>query len=231
MRLARDVRTILFDVGNTLTFVDAMRMREILAEAGAACSDEIVQKAEEGARRAMYARAMEDDPGSDAARWTFYLGEFLMRTGILESDVDRLRLAFAESHRRENLWRRVLPGTRDALESLRTAGYRLGVVSNADGRVAQLLRELKLDHWFEAVIDSHVVGFEKPDPAIFACALEKLGEPAASSLYVGDMYAVDVIGARAAGLEAVLLDPLGASNGADCAIIRDLRELESMLRE
>ena len=46
----------------------------------------------------------------------------------------------------------------------------------------------------------------------------------------GDMYAVDVLGARAAGLQAVLFDPLGAWNGADCVVLRDLRELVKMLR-
>lgn len=232
MRSVRDVRTILFDVGNTLTFVDALRMGEILAREGASVSSETVRWAEESARRALYLRALANDPGSDAARWLFYLNEFLGQAGVTpEAEIDRLRAVLVDSHRQENLWRRVPAGTRDALESLRTSGYRLGVVSNADGRVAQLLRDLDLDRCFETIIDSHHVGFEKPDPAIFACALAQLGEAASSSLYVGDMYAVDVLGARAAGLEAVLLDPLGASNGADCLVIRDLRELADLLRD
>ena len=232
MRLARDVRTIFFDVGNTLTFVDALRMGEILAAEGASFSSEIIRQAEESARRTLYRRALENDPGSDAARWMFYLSEFLERTGVQSvAEIERLRSVLADSHRRENLWRRVPPGTHETLESLRADGYRLGVVSNADGRVAQLLRDLDLDTCFETIIDSHHVGFEKPDPAIFQCALEKLGAQASSSLYVGDMYAVDVLGARAAGLEAVLFDPLGTWNGADCVVLRDLRELTKMLRE
>jgi len=232
MRPARDVRTILFDVGNTLTFVDAPRMGEILTRAGASYSSEALRQAEESARRTLYTRALTNDPGSDAARWIFYLDEFLGRAGVRpQTEVDRLRAVLAESHRQENLWRRVPSGTRDALEALRARGFRLGVVSNADGRVAQLLRDLELHDFFETIIDSHHVGFEKPDPAIFACALTELGAAAASALYVGDMYAVDVLGARAAGIEPVLLDPLGASNGVDCLVIRDLRELEQILRD
>ena len=90
-----------------------------------------------------------------------------------------------------------------------------------------------------AVIPSRKVGWERsrrvPASVIHArkveeAALEKLGAQASSSLYVGDMYAVDVLGARAAGLEAVLFDPLGAWNGAGCVVLRDLRELVKMLR-
>ena len=232
MRSARDVRTILFDVGNTLVFIDALRMGEILAAEGVSVSGELLRQAEENARCQMYHRAVVSDPGSDAARWLFYLYEFLRQIGVsAETEIHRLRTVFADAHRKENLWRRVPEGTRDALESLRASGYRLGVVSNADGRVAQLLRDLDLDRCFETIIDSHHVGFEKPDPAIFACALAQLGETAASSLYVGDIYAIDVVGARAAGLEPVLLDPLGASRGVDCLVIRELRELGEMLRE
>jgi putative hydrolase of the HAD superfamily len=231
MRPARDVRTILFDVGNTLTFVDAPRMGEILAGAGASCSSETLRQAEERARRALYTRALSNDPGSDAARWIFYLNEFLGSAGIRpETEIDRLRTLLAESHRQENLWRRVPQGTRDVLQMLRAAGYRLGVVSNADGRVAQLLRDLALHEFFETIIDSHHVGFEKPDPAIFACALNELGAAADSAVYVGDMYAVDVLGARAAGLDAILLDPLEIANEMDCLVIRDLRELPEILR-
>ena len=68
---------------------------------------------------------------------------------------------------------------------------------------------------FELVIDSQLVGVEKPDPRIFAIALERLGLPPAAALYVGDIYEVDVVGARRAGLDVILLDPLGLHAGRD----------------
>ena len=94
-------------------------------------------------------------------------------------------------------------------QALRDAGYRLAVISNADGRVAGVLREVGLDPFFEFVLDSAVVGVEKPDPEIFREGCRRLELDPARCLYVGDLYPVDYLGATGAGLEAVLLDPLG----------------------
>jgi putative hydrolase of the HAD superfamily len=87
--------------------------------------------------------------------------------------------------------------------------YRLGVVSNADGRVAELLQRLGLAELVEFVIDSHVVGVSKPDPRIFRMGADRFGLEPEQCLYVGDLYAIDVLGARAAGLQPLLLDPFG----------------------
>ena len=78
---------------------------------------------------------------------------------------------------------------------------------------------------FEFVIDSGEVGVEKPDPRIFQIALERMGVSAADALYVGDLYEVDVVGARAAGLDVVLLDPSGEHSGRDVKTVRSVAEL------
>jgi len=82
------------------------------------------------------------------------------------------------------------------------------------------LRDL-VDH----VVDSHVVGHEKPDPAIFEHALVLSGAERARTVHVGDMYAADVCGARSAGLSAVLLDPHGDWGPLDCPTAADLESL------
>jgi putative hydrolase of the HAD superfamily len=85
---------------------------------------------------------------------------------------------------------------------------------------------------FDVVIDSALVGVEKPDPAIFRAALEALGVPAAQALYVGDLYEIDVVGATAAGVPAVLLVPPGAPRPLGCATIGSLRALaDALLKE
>jgi FMN phosphatase YigB (HAD superfamily) len=87
---------------------------------------------------------------------------------------------------------------------------RVAVVSNSDGTVAEELATAGFDGLFEAVVDSHLVGVSKPDPRIFAIALERLGVPAASTWYVGDSPHHDLRGASAAGLaQIILVDPLG----------------------
>jgi len=72
------------------------------------------------------------------------------------------------------------------------------------------------------VIDSAVVGVEKPDPRIFRLALAQAGVPPSAAVYVGDLYSVDVVGARRAGLDAVLLDPRGYWGPRDCILARGL---------
>jgi len=115
------------------------------------------------------------------------------------------------------LWSAVLPGVPEALARLRAAGYRLVVVSNADGTVEEGLTRAGLRPYLHAVVDSHLVGFEKPDPRIFDHALSLFGSDPTRTLHVGDMYAADVVGARAAGLHALLLDPHGDWGEVDAA--------------
>jgi len=107
-------------------------------------------------------------------------------------------------------------------QRLRPDGVRLAVVSNSNGTVAELLRVVGLAGHVDAVVDSRIVGVEKPDPRIFhhaAAVLEVLPEEA---VHVGDLYSVDVLGARAAGCRAILLDPAGAWTAADCPKAADL---------
>ena len=82
---------------------------------------------------------------------------------------------------------------------------------------------------FAHVIDSAIVGAEKPDPRIFEHALEAAGASAERTLHVGDLYSVDVVGARAAGVHAVLLDPFGDWGEVDCARVADLVALRERL--
>ena len=113
----------------------------------------------------------------------------------------------------------------DAGRRRRERGFRVGVVSNADGRVAALLEAAGLAPHLETIVDSHLEGVEKPDPEIFRRALARLGVAAHRTAYVGDIFAIDVLGARAAGLSAILIDETGAYADAECPRIASLAEL------
>jgi FMN phosphatase YigB (HAD superfamily) len=102
------------------------------------------------------------------------------------------------------------------------------VVSNSDGRVEQALEAAGLRHLFDVVIDSTLAGVEKPDPRIFQAALEQLGVNPDEVIYVGDLYEIDVLGARAAGIEAVLLVEPGSDSPHDC---RTITSIESLVNE
>ena len=112
-----------------------------------------------------------------------------------------MRAALIENTQNSANWDRILPGTRDALERIRQ-DYAIAVISNSDGRIAAVLRRCGIGDCFARITDSGNVGHEKPHPAIFEAALREMKAEAAESLYVGDVYSVDYVGARQAGMQA-----------------------------
>ena len=105
----------------------------------------------------------------------------------------------------------------------------MAVISNSDGRVDQILQELNLRNFFEIVIDSFVVGVEKPDPFIFEIALKRLNWDPKETIYIGDIYYIDVWGANRAGLGAVHLDMMGLYDNWEGIRIPSIHELPDLL--
>lgn len=212
---------VLFDAGNTLVFLDYGRLASAVGSALG------LPLTEAGLRQhaADAARAMEQGRLTDRERGTVFLLTLFERAGVPAVRVEELKATLLDLHQRAHLWGATEPGTAEALERLKNAGIRLAVVSNSDGRAAAALAAGGLLDAFEFVIDSAEVGVEKPDPRIFQIALDRLGVSASDALYVGDLYEVDVVGARAAGLDVVLLDPAGANAGRDVRIFRSVAEL------
>jgi HAD superfamily hydrolase (TIGR01509 family) len=163
------------------------------------------------------ARAAEAASGADRDRARAYLEALFTTAGVPADRMAEVAAELERLHRESHLWCRTAGGTREALERLRRNGLRLGVVSNSDGRVEEALAAAGLRDCFEVVLDSALVGVEKPDPAIFRAALGALGVAPGEALYVGDLYDVDVVGARAVGMEAVLLVSDTGERPHDCA--------------
>jgi putative hydrolase of the HAD superfamily len=222
------LRAVLFDAGNTLLFLDYPRMA---AAVGAALGLPLTGPGlADGAAAA--ARAMEGPRVDDRARATAYLEALFLEAGVPADRLPEVMGCLADLHAQRHLWSGTARGTHDALMRLRRAGVRLGVVSNSDGRVAEALEAAGLGQYFDVVVDSALAGVEKPDPAIFRAALDALDVPAAEALYVGDLYEVDVVGAHAAGISAVLLVPPGAPRPEGCATVGSLEELaDDLLKE
>ncbi len=173
--------------------------------------------------------AMERAAGSDQERAAAYLEALFQLAGVPAQRMGEVRECLARLHLERHLWCSVREHTHQSLSRLRDAGLRLGIVSNSDGRVEQALAEAGLREYFDVVIDSSLAGIEKPDPAIFRAALDALGVEADQALYVGDLYEVDVVGARAAGIEAVLLSARGSSPDHPCRTAASIAELVDAL--
>lgn len=220
-----EYRTIFFDAGGTLIHVDRTYILGCLADNGVACDEATLAAAQGAAAQRVAAVVRSDDPGDDATRWALYLRVMLERLDCRGEAADAVAATVRERHAEGRLWSDVRPGTRETLDELRERGYRLGIISNADGRVESFLEAAGLREPFDLVIDSGIVGFEKPDPAIFWMACNRADTLPSEALHVGDVYDIDVVGASRAGVDAVLLDPTDRLVDADCPRIGALSDL------
>jgi putative hydrolase of the HAD superfamily len=231
----QDIDTLFLDVGGTLVTLDFARIARELAELGSPCSPEALARAEAAARPVVSRKVQAGGSTEHIDAFALLVDVVLQRA--LELDAyDRADLVTALVPRIRfpgrslELWNTVLPGVAEALPALRASGLRLVVVSNSDGTVEEGLTRAGLREHLDDVIDSHVVGFQKPDPRIFAAALERGASDPRRTLHVGDIYAADVVGARAAGVHALLLDPHGDWGELDCAVLRGVPDLVAKFR-
>jgi putative hydrolase of the HAD superfamily len=222
---------VLFDLGGVLLRLDYAAIAERAAEQGIALQTAALARAETRARRAIDARSRPEAgaQGTDATRLPDYFDDLLAAAGVAREARDGLVPRLRADHRERNLWRVPLEGAHQTLIALRRSGLRTGVVSNSDGRAEALLREAGLAPHLDVIVDSHWEGVEKPDPEIFRRALARLGLPAAHAAYVGDIWSIDVVGSRAAGLRPILLDGLGGYADVPCERIGRLAELPTLV--
>ena len=126
----------------------------------------------------------------------------------------------------------MVDGCREGLRALADTGVRLGIISNADGLMAERLRRLEILQVgpgvgveVSCVIDSGAVGVMKPDARIFELACDAMAITPAEAWYVGDMPAFDVVGARRAGMRPFVMDPLALHGEADYDRVDSLDDL------
>ncbi len=212
-------KAIFFDAGNTLVHLDYGLIAETFRAHGLHLSPAQVRAGEQRARVPID-RLIAGIGGAERHERSImhaYFRYALEALGLpVTPPAERAMEPLALRTREGSLWTVVEPGTEALLADLARRGYVLGVVSNSNGTIEAFLEQVGLRRHLAFVIDSAVVGVEKPDPRIFRMALERGGVDPAGATYVGDLYHIDVGGARGAGLDAVLLDPAGAWDGVTC---------------
>jgi HAD superfamily hydrolase (TIGR01509 family) len=217
---------ILFDAGNTLVHLDHARVAEI---AGPGIDEAAVWRGDRAVRTD--AVLLGRLAGGHLESWRTYMEFALSAAGLEPETAANAASRVFHAHLQRNLWRRVPADVAPTLRHLRAAGYKVGVISNAEGTVEQLLREVGIAPLLDFIIDSHHVGMEKPDARIFHLGLERAGTTAERTLYVGDIYTVDVVGARGAGLDAALLDTFGVYRDVDCPRLLTLGDVLKLIEE
>jgi HAD superfamily hydrolase (TIGR01549 family) len=115
------------------------------------------------------------------------------------------------------------------LRTLRASGFYLGVMSNRFEPYRDYLNERGLGELFDLVVYAGEAGIRKPNPQVFHFMLEKAGFAPSAAVYVGDNYYADVVGARGAGMAAVLFDREKLFAAPDCPVITAHRQLFDFL--
>lgn len=198
-----DIRAVIFDVGGTLINLDTGKISELM---GAPDSSQRLDETVPGLRKSVNDFLLRPDAHTEAPDTLSFIMTEWARLAAIEIDAAALE-ALAAENRRQSLWRSVNHDAIGVPAELRDRGYLTAVVSNSDGSVEKLLGECGWAGEFDIVIDSGVVGIAKPDPRIFSFALERLGVEASETAYVGDLPAVDIVGAVRAGIAPILYDP------------------------
>ncbi|HEV2860671.1 MAG TPA: HAD family hydrolase [Pyrinomonadaceae bacterium] len=226
-KLLNKPRAVIFDVGNTLALPDWPRIMSVSERVAALRVDEA------GLQRRMCEVMVEVDRttdfrggGYESLRPGWEFRRLFRGLGLDESEVEDAASALAVEHEKKHLWCVPNPDAAPVLGELKGEGMRLAAISNSpDGSVEKMVRAIGVGGHLEFALDSHRVGYSKPDPRIFAEAVGRLGVEAREAVYVGDSYSQDVAGARGAGLSAVLYDPLNLQPDPEVVRIRSLREL------
>jgi putative hydrolase of the HAD superfamily len=214
------IHTIFFDVGGTLIHPDLSRLlAPLLARVTPTAGQFAIAE-----RAAKYAGHANGDAAPaktpNTSHWHVYFQALLQAVGCGLDLLPELTARAGKSH----YWTQVDPAAVGTLERLKRH-YRLAVISNADGRIREVLARAGMAGLFDEIIDSGLVGCEKPDPRIFRAGLQAMNANPAQSLYVGDLYTIDYRGATGVGMHALLLDPQGIYDGWQAPRLASLQEL------
>jgi putative hydrolase of the HAD superfamily len=222
-------RAVFLDAGGTLIHLDRAFILKALSDVGVEKDEAAFLIADQTARERRAAAIRGGEVLDDATSWRVYaakLMEVLEATGDAATEVAARVKA---RHREGTLWTHVERGTLETLAQLKDRGFTLGVVSNADGRVESFLELVGMTPYLDFVVDSGNVGVEKPNPRIFEIALERADAKPSEAVHVGDVYEVDVVGARAAGIEPIMIVSNGGPAPSDVRVIRSFTELATLL--
>ena len=217
-------KTIFFDVGNTLLFPNRDRILAPLSARGVFPTPEQLAALERRTKKE-FDQILETTGHADHSFWYIFYTHLLEDFGISD---DRLRDAMMQATRLSSNWDSIRPGTCQRLQQLGKQ-YRIGVISNSDGKVSETLRTCGIAQCFLGIVDSGNIGYEKPHPAIFEAALRQLNTRADESLYVGDFYSIDYLGATRAGMRALLFDVAGTYRDRKLPRVESLEELQQWL--
>src|SRR5258708_28838824 len=154
----RKLKALLFDFGGTLAFLDFELLAREFSREGLIL-DALALEHAEYAGRAAIDRFLGGAPGmqADDSAYAHFFRAWMSAAGIAEAEIGDCALRFGAIHREATLWRVVRPGTFEALEAFKSAGYKLAIVSNAEGQVEAEAKRIRLARYFAGIIQLPIV--------------------------------------------------------------------------
>jgi putative hydrolase of the HAD superfamily len=234
-QLNGQVRTVLFDFDGTLVFHEPDSF-DVISAYCTAIGQPLSPEAERHGRRTRHEYFVdpiirEQLQGASHEQFWRHFNRHLLEAIGIQGDVHTHAAEVTAQFGDMDLAYECPPSGCKTLAELRTRGYQLGLITNRNNveRFYELLDQLEMRPYFDLTLASGEVGIRKPEPGVFHAALERLQAKARESIYVGDNYWADVVGARRAGLTPVLFDPYRLFPEAGCLVLDSIDELLAWL--
>ncbi|PIU55055.1 MAG: hypothetical protein COS89_08375 [Deltaproteobacteria bacterium CG07_land_8_20_14_0_80_38_7] len=221
------IKAIFFDIGNTLFFYNYDFLRGLLEER----YDIDVSTEELEATHIIISKSFGEMvqhglSHKDSVDLTYK--KWFRSLGIDEGKIDDIINTIHNHPFKHLFWSKIGDRTVEVLNWFKDHGYKLGVISNAEGQVKRLIEYAGIDASFDTILDSQEVGFQKPDEKIFLKALDDIGVKPEEAVHVGDVFEADVLGARSVGISPILVDRDNFHPNADCTRIKNIGELKDL---
>jgi len=223
------IKAIFFDLGDTLASTDPPylhRIAQAMREAGLDISNKDLELVYTKADYKLFLKHKERGgiTPRDYRQWVLPL---LYEPLLPAKEISGFRQKVRAELSRIEFGRVALPGAVDLLDNLKGKGYKLGVISNNDGRAEEKCEEVRIREYFEVVLDSTNLDLIKPDSRIFKHALNSLGLSSGEAIHIGDMYGADVMGGMNAGLDVIWLNHRNIE-GLSHPLIKEVSSLEEI---
>ena len=219
--------TIFFDIGNTLFFYNYEFLCGLLAERFDRDVHPMqLEEMHKLAQRELVTEGILSGGHNEVWDWTYR--RWFKHTGFDEEMTDRVLQAIRTHPFNHLFWTRMEEGVPKMLDWFKERGFKLGIVSNAEGQIGRLLKHVNLYSKFDVVADSADVGFDKPHEGIFRFALDAVGSDPTRTVFVGDLYDTDIVGARNVGMTPVLVERIYNAAHRDCITVARATDLPGL---
>jgi putative hydrolase of the HAD superfamily len=236
----QSIRTVFFDAGFTLLHPSPSILvicQQVCQQLGLHVDLGLLEQGLKSAenfrfRQLQTNRYIWADEQAIADFWLSYFSS-LLQPLLAEYDqphLDELVRAITEAFKEHTSWQ-LYPDAKPTLEACRAKGYKMGVISDWNIALGQILRQFDLTQYFDCLIISAVARYAKPSPTLYDMALERANAIPDYTIHIGDSYIHDVLGARAVGITPILLDRTTTltENKVDCLVVHSLYELLDLL--